>query len=84
MSRIMLARMTTLEEGFRDMLKEVKDWRRGSDGATTPVAEGPKRRVKEKGKRRVVMVGSGGRRRSDGASGGDGAGGTKGPMGSSL
>lgn len=31
MSRIMLARMTTLEEGFRDVLNEVKGLRRGSD-----------------------------------------------------
>ncbi len=28
MSRLMLARMNTLEEGFREVLKEVKDWRR--------------------------------------------------------
>jgi hypothetical protein len=33
MSRIMLARMTTLEEGFRDVLKEVKGLRgRSEDG----------------------------------------------------
>lgn len=31
MSRIMLARMTTLEEGFRDVLREVKELRRGSE-----------------------------------------------------
>ncbi|KAF2708816.1 hypothetical protein K504DRAFT_491475 [Pleomassaria siparia CBS 279.74] len=35
MSRIMLARMTTLEEGFRDVLKEVKGLRQGSE-ATFP------------------------------------------------
>ena len=28
MSKLMLARMNTLEEGFREVLKEVKDWRR--------------------------------------------------------
>lgn len=28
MSKLMLARMSTLEEGFREVLKEVKDWRR--------------------------------------------------------
>ena len=28
MSRLMLARMNALEEGFREVLKEVKDWRR--------------------------------------------------------
>ncbi|PVI03203.1 hypothetical protein DM02DRAFT_521310 [Periconia macrospinosa] len=32
MSRIMLARMTTLEEGFRDVLKEVKGLVKGSEG----------------------------------------------------
>ncbi|KAF2742271.1 hypothetical protein M011DRAFT_412953 [Sporormia fimetaria CBS 119925] len=31
MGRIMLARMTTLEEGFRDMLKEVKGLKKGSE-----------------------------------------------------
>ncbi|ORY16701.1 hypothetical protein BCR34DRAFT_597411 [Clohesyomyces aquaticus] len=31
MSRIMLARMTTLEEGFRDVLNEVKGLRKGSE-----------------------------------------------------
>ncbi|KAF2200083.1 hypothetical protein GQ43DRAFT_441895 [Delitschia confertaspora ATCC 74209] len=31
MSRIMLARMTTLEQSFRDVLKEVKGLRKGSD-----------------------------------------------------
>jgi len=30
-SRLMLARMTTLEEGFRDVLREVKELRRGSE-----------------------------------------------------
>jgi hypothetical protein len=33
MSRIMLARMTTLEEGFRDVLKEVKGLRVGDSSA---------------------------------------------------
>ncbi|CAI6228537.1 unnamed protein product [Periconia digitata] len=40
MSRIMLARMTTLEEGFRDVLKEVKGLVKGSEGGTsTPPSE---------------------------------------------
>jgi hypothetical protein len=39
MSRIMLARMTTLEEGFRDVLKEVKGLRQGSE-ATFPSRSG--------------------------------------------
>ena len=29
MSKMMMARMTNLEEGFRDVIKEVKDWRKG-------------------------------------------------------
>jgi hypothetical protein len=29
MSKMMMARMTNLEEGFRDVVKEVKDWRKG-------------------------------------------------------
>jgi hypothetical protein len=42
MSRIMLARMTTLEEGFRDVLKEVKGLRKGSeDGSGVPVLSRP-------------------------------------------
>lgn len=32
-SRIMLARMTTLEEGFRDVLREVKGLRAGDSSA---------------------------------------------------
>ncbi|KAF2829256.1 hypothetical protein CC86DRAFT_464904 [Ophiobolus disseminans] len=51
MSRIMLARMTTLEEGFRDMLQEVKglkqgDSQVGSRGTHTP----PNELLKKKGK----------------------------------
>ncbi|OCK78768.1 hypothetical protein K432DRAFT_356192 [Lepidopterella palustris CBS 459.81] len=56
-NRIMLARMTTLEEGFRDMLKEVKGLRR-EDGGTSKegskggsmVEEGVKMRAKGKKK----------------------------------
>lgn len=46
MSRIMLARMTTLEEGFRDVLKEVKGLKKGSDGTQSP----PPELVRKKGK----------------------------------
>ncbi|KAL5384599.1 hypothetical protein PMIN03_004994 [Paraphaeosphaeria minitans] len=56
MSRIMLARMTTLEEGFRDVLKEVKGLKRssaGSDGTRSPPSELLKPR-KAKGKRRAA------------------------------
>ncbi|KAF2031454.1 hypothetical protein EK21DRAFT_62959 [Setomelanomma holmii] len=56
MSRIMLARMTTLEEGFRDMLQEVKglkqgDSQVGSRGTHTPPNE--LNRKKGKGKKKV-------------------------------
>jgi hypothetical protein len=55
MSRIMLARMTTLEEGFRDMLQEVKglkqgDSQGGSRGTHTPPNEASKRKGKSKKK----------------------------------
>lgn len=55
MSRIMLARMTTLEEGFRDMLQEVKGLKQGesqvgSRGTHTPPNE-PSRK-KGKGKKK--------------------------------
>jgi hypothetical protein len=57
MSRIMLARMTTLEEGFRDMLKEVKGLKQGdsqtggSRGTQTPPNE--PRKGKGKGKKKA-------------------------------
>ncbi|KAF2188253.1 hypothetical protein K469DRAFT_660883 [Zopfia rhizophila CBS 207.26] len=60
MSRIMLARMTTLEEGFRDVLKEVKGLKKGSDDGGpsrdgskghSPVEENTKK--KGKGKRKA-------------------------------
>jgi hypothetical protein len=61
MSRIMLARMTTLEEGFRDMLQEVKGLKQGesqgttSRGTHTPPNEGAgkkKGKAKKKNNRR--------------------------------
>ena len=56
MSRIMLARMTTLEEGFRDMLQEVKGLKQGDSQmgsrAHTPPNE-PKTK-KGKGKKKSV------------------------------
>jgi hypothetical protein len=59
MSRIMLARMTTLEEGFRDMLQEVKglkqgDSQVGSRGTHTPPNEAS--RKKGKGKKKSLIV----------------------------
>jgi hypothetical protein len=53
MSRIMLARMTTLEEGFRDMLQEVKglktgESQKGSRGTHTPPNEPARRKGKAK------------------------------------
>ena len=53
MSKLMLARMNTLEEGFREVLKEVKEWRRdesrsaGDDAKTS----------RNKGKRNSKKVG---------------------------
>lgn len=35
MSRLVLTRMNTLEEGFRDILKEVKDWRSAASSRGT-------------------------------------------------
>jgi hypothetical protein len=61
MSRIMLARMTTLEEGFRDMLQEVKglkqgDSQVGSRGTHSPPNEPMKK--KGKAKKKTVRRGS--------------------------
>lgn len=53
MSRIMLARMTTLEEGFRDVLKEVKGLTRGSEGTQSYGTHSPPPELaKRKGKGR--------------------------------
>ena len=42
MGKLMLARMNTLEEGFREVIKEVKDWRKGGTGsASSSVQAGP-------------------------------------------
>lgn len=65
MGRLMLSRMNTLEEGFRDMLNEVKNWRKeesrsvGDDGLEILQAQAgrsskPKR---SKGKTRMKMSG---------------------------
>ena len=40
MSRLVLARMNTLEEGFKDILKEVKDWRSAAGSRGTSDAGG--------------------------------------------
>jgi hypothetical protein len=50
MSRIMLARMTTLEEGFRDVLKEVKGLKTDGAPSTSPPSELSRRRAKGKKK----------------------------------
>jgi len=50
MSRIMLARMTTLEEGFRDVLKEVKGLKIDGVPSTSPPSEPARRRGKGKKK----------------------------------
>ncbi|KAK1914545.1 hypothetical protein P3342_010534 [Pyrenophora teres f. teres] len=59
MSRIMLARMTTLEEGFRDMLQEVKGLKQGesqmgSRGTVSPPLEPTTTKEKGKGKKKSV------------------------------
>jgi hypothetical protein len=50
MSRIMLARMTTLEEGFRDVLKEVKGLKTDGAPSSSPPSELARRRNKGKKK----------------------------------
>ncbi|KAF1927950.1 uncharacterized protein M421DRAFT_421149 [Didymella exigua CBS 183.55] len=66
MSRIMLARMTTLEEGFRDVLKEVKGLRVGDSSAaasqrthTPPNERNDLMKKKGKAKKRNGKKGSG-------------------------
>lgn len=41
MGKLMLARMNTLEEGFRDILKEFKDWRKEDSKSTGTGEDGP-------------------------------------------
>ena len=48
MGKLMLARMNTLEEGFRDILKEVKDWRK--DDLSRPTTK--KSRKEQKSRRK--------------------------------
>ena len=54
MGRLMLTRMNTLEEGFRDMLSEVKRWRKeesrgiGDEGLESKAGRGKSKRVKGK------------------------------------
>ncbi|KAF1942987.1 hypothetical protein EJ02DRAFT_502392 [Clathrospora elynae] len=50
MSRIMLARMTTLEEGFRDMLQEVKGLKQGESQGGSRGHTPPNEPLKKKGK----------------------------------
>jgi hypothetical protein len=50
MSRIMLARMTTLEEGFRDMLQEVKGLKQGDSQMGSRGTTPPNESMKKKGK----------------------------------
>ena len=59
MSKLMLARMKTLEEGFSEVLKEVKDWRREESGKSTgdDRSEGKtaKRRAKKASKAKTKL-----------------------------
>ena len=62
MSKLMLARMKTLEEGFSEVLKEVKDWRREESGKSTgddrsegKAAKRPAKRVKKDTKAKTKL-----------------------------
>jgi hypothetical protein len=58
MGRLMLARMKTLEEGFQEVLKEVKEIRAASTGANSPVGTAESReskKCKAKGKGKSVL-----------------------------
>ena len=59
MSRLMLARMHTLEEGLREVIREVKDWRKEENRSTGDDRPGSKggRRGGKKGKREVKIKG---------------------------
>ncbi|KAH7130447.1 hypothetical protein B0J11DRAFT_252223 [Dendryphion nanum] len=60
MSRIMLARMTTLEEGFRDVLKEVKGLKKDSEDGSKMGGQSPPNELlkkKGKGKKRISKRG---------------------------
>ncbi|MCJ1472384.1 hypothetical protein MMC13_001031 [Lambiella insularis] len=56
MSKLMLARMNNMEEGFREVLKEVKEWRKGDAASTGDDRRAPKsnkragRKIKSEGK----------------------------------
>ncbi|KAF2277391.1 uncharacterized protein EI97DRAFT_289836 [Westerdykella ornata] len=86
MSRIMLARMTTLEEGFRDVLREVKGLKKGSaDGRSSRGGGG----VRTTGNTSPVEMGA--RKRGKGSAGGakrrggkEGSGASEGLLGSSV
>ena len=67
MGKLMLARMNTLEEGFREVIREVKDWKRGSDGTMTPAPPMTPRRGGERDKERLgKMARALGRKRREG------------------
>ena len=63
MGKLMLARMNTLEQGFRDILKEVQDWRKNdkrTTGDERPEAKlskptGRKSRNEEKAKNKLLI-----------------------------
>lgn len=63
MSRLMLARMNNMEEGFREVLKEVKEWRKGDAASTGDDRRAPKgvrkvdKRSKQEGKVKEVTMG---------------------------
>lgn len=54
MSRLMLARMNTLEEGFREVLKEVKDWRKDDTRSALEGQSTGMKIARSKGKKNAI------------------------------
>ena len=65
MSKLMLARMNALEEGFREVLKEVKDWRRDETRSAGDEAPNEMKVVRTKSKRGANREGKVKTRRSN-------------------
>ena len=68
MSKLVLARMNNLEEGFREVLKEVKDWRRGDEGKVSPInVPTTPRRKSEREREKGLKMTKVGKKRKEGA-----------------
>lgn len=91
-TRMMLSRMNSLESGFRDMLREVKDWKAASSRGTSvneanPNASVTGRKIARRMEKRRDGEGSGLRPRSGNSGGGSGSGSSRpnsGPAKSTL